>query len=585
MKHLLHLASRIYNTPLLIDRAKLEIILGVLGPRIGWEDGGQDNQNQEAEEQRLRHKPYAVSPEGIGILDIQGTLVNRTSGLDALSGMRSYSSIQEELEDAYTDPAIKAILLRIDSHGGETAGAFDLADFIAKCGKQKKIWAVADDTALSAGYLLASQAERIYISRTGSVGSVGVLAIHVDQSAFDKQEGLKYTTIFAGSHKNDLSPHEPISKSGYAMIKAEVDRLNGIFVSAVAKGRNLTSDEVSSTEAQVYFGENAIPAHFADRVGTFSDALKDLTEAVAPAPVPVSTAPLTGGILGAKQGGTMPAIKRHKTETSDGSWDGPANKTRLRSGEDEAYYHKAYAWQDPDGDPATKEAYRFIHHEVSGDGDPGAANMTACSTGIGVLNGGRGGTTIPDGDKGGVHSHLAGHMEDGGKEAPPLKAEVEEVVEDEPTPTPEPQPDAGTKVPDPVLEPPAPTPVALTSPTPLTPPDPPPPSATTLIESARTTGEAKAYEHFEDVVRLCRAIGQPDSVALDFIRKKTPLAQVCLDLISIRASAADSNPIRSTILPESGTGTSGDPKNSPVVKEAERLRAEMLSSAARMKGR
>jgi HK97 family phage prohead protease len=116
------------------------------------------------------------------------------------------------------------------------------------------------------------------------------------------------------------------------------------------------------------------------------------------------------------------AIASHSTATSSDTWDGPQNKANLKTDQDASYYRQAFAWQDPDGDPSTKAAYRFIHHEVSADGSIGAANTTACSTGIGVLNGGRGGTTIPDADRSGVYNHLKKHLTDAGKEAPELQS-------------------------------------------------------------------------------------------------------------------------------------------------------------------
>jgi HK97 family phage prohead protease len=116
----------------------------------------------------------------------------------------------------------------------------------------------------------------------------------------------------------------------------------------------------------------------------------------------------------------MGAIASHSTATSDKAWDGPAAKANLDNDGGEAYFKKAFAWQDPDADPDTKGAYKFIHHEVSSDGSIGAANLTAGSMGIGVLNGGRGGTTIPADDRKGVYNHLARHLKDGGKEPPEL---------------------------------------------------------------------------------------------------------------------------------------------------------------------
>ena len=120
--------------------------------------------------------------------------------------------------------------------------------------------------------------------------------------------------------------------------------------------------------------------------------------------------------------GVKAALPAHSTPTTDAAWDGPANAARAESGRDEAYYKRVYAWREPDGDPTVKSSYKFVHHQVGADGTPGAANVRGCQTGIGVLNGGRGGTTIPDADRKGVWNHLAKHLRDAEIEPPELKA-------------------------------------------------------------------------------------------------------------------------------------------------------------------
>lgn len=127
---------------------------------------------------------------------------------------------------------------------------------------------------------------------------------------------------------------------------------------------------------------------------------------------------------------TKAALARHKTDTTSDAWDGPANEARLKNDAGSSTFRKAFAWVDPEADADTKAAYRFIHHEINSDGVVGAANTKACSTGIGVLNGGRGGTTIPDADKAGVHRHLAGHMSDAGMEPPELKSDEPDETKD-----------------------------------------------------------------------------------------------------------------------------------------------------------
>lgn len=116
------------------------------------------------------------------------------------------------------------------------------------------------------------------------------------------------------------------------------------------------------------------------------------------------------------------AIPVAHTATDDGAWDGPAAEARIPNDAKAATLRKAYAWVDGSKDPDTKSAYKFIHHEVGADGKIGAANIKACVTAIGVLNGGRGGTTIPASDRKGVWSHVAAHLKDAGKDVPDLKA-------------------------------------------------------------------------------------------------------------------------------------------------------------------
>ena len=116
----------------------------------------------------------------------------------------------------------------------------------------------------------------------------------------------------------------------------------------------------------------------------------------------------------------MGAVRVHHTPTSEQSWDGPQAEAALRDDEKAAYYRKEFGWQDSEADLTNKTAYRFPHHEVNPRGKVGAANLKAASSGIGILNGARGGTTIPDKDRKAVYRHLAAHLEDAGEEPPPL---------------------------------------------------------------------------------------------------------------------------------------------------------------------
>ena len=277
MTKLSHLAARVFNTPLMIDSKKLTAILAALAPRLGVEPP--DVEAALLNEQRNR-KPYAVTDAGVAVIEVAGSLVNRASGMEAQSGLTSYEQLGNEILDAATDPSVTGLLLRCDSYGGEANGAWDVAGLIEEAARLKPVWASVDDWALSAGYLLASAADRIWVTRTGGVGSVGIIAMHLDQTAWDAANGLKYTSVFAGARKNDFTPHEPLSDGARDVLASEVDRLYGMFVDAVARRRSANVEAVRGTEAGILYGEDSVARGFADRVGTFREALAEMTALV-----------------------------------------------------------------------------------------------------------------------------------------------------------------------------------------------------------------------------------------------------------------------------------------------------------------
>lgn len=283
-----HLAARLFGVPLAIHRPKLDVILSVLGARIGLTD------MVVPADYAPTTRPLSPATGKVAVIQIHGTLVRRTTGLEAVSGLASYTSIAAQLDAALASPEVAAILLDVDSPGGESGGVFDLADRIRAGVQVKPVWAVANDMAFSAAYALASAASRVFVARTGGVGSIGVIAMHIDQSVKDAKDGVRYTAVFAGERKNDLNPHEPISDEAHAVLKAEVDRVYDLFVETVARHRGLDADAVRATEAGLFFGPDAVGAGLADAVGGFDDALSQLTQSLSPLPTQVASASQAG---------------------------------------------------------------------------------------------------------------------------------------------------------------------------------------------------------------------------------------------------------------------------------------------------
>ena len=249
-------------------------------------------------------KPYAVV-EGIAVIDIAGPLMKQPSLIDEwFDGATAYGQIQAEVGDAATDDNIRAILLRINSPGGEVSGMFETAADIEAAAELKPVWAVADDTAASAAYLLMASASTIYVPGiTGEVGSIGIIARHFDYSKMLEKAGIDVTTVFAGARKNDFSPYEPLSKSAREILEARIEALYGKFISAVADNRGMKTSAVRGTEAGMFIGQEAVDIGLADKIGAKREALADLKEFLQPAAsAAVTTTP--------RQEGRMPEAQK-----------------------------------------------------------------------------------------------------------------------------------------------------------------------------------------------------------------------------------------------------------------------------------
>ena len=185
----------------------------------------------------------------------------------------SYLTIREQFLAAMDDERVNSVLFLIDSPGGETAGLFDLVDEIYHARGTKPIIAIADEAAFSAAYAIASAADEVYLPATALVGSIGVIAIHVDQSGFDKDFGVKYTPIYAGDRKNDFNRHEPLKTESKEVLQSHVNKLYDMLTAVVARNRHMKQAAVIATQAGIYMGVDAVKAGLADGVLSARDVM------------------------------------------------------------------------------------------------------------------------------------------------------------------------------------------------------------------------------------------------------------------------------------------------------------------------
>jgi capsid assembly protease len=310
MTILLRVAERVINRPLLVHPDKLPLILGVLEGRIPlgdtalWLDAAQTNIDampegaraimrgpapsasrfvgsaidEDPETGKKTALPYRRTADGVAVITITGSLINRGAYVGSSSGETSYEGIQHQVGSAARDPRAKAILYDVETPGGEAVGAFETAAVIRAAAAKKPSMAIVNGMAASAGYALISGVPRIVATPTSLVGSIGVVMLHADYSRFLDKKGVTPSLIFAGAHKIDGNPFEPLSAGVRDDLQREVNQYYDLFVDTVASGRRLMSPaSIRQTEARTFIGRDAVDARLADDVGTFDDVLADLS--------------------------------------------------------------------------------------------------------------------------------------------------------------------------------------------------------------------------------------------------------------------------------------------------------------------
>lgn len=269
MPMLAHLAGRLFNTPLLVERGYAQVVTSVLAPRLNV-------QPIVAADQTLIRKPARepmLAASGIMILPVVGGLMHRGDSLDAMSGAESYTHLNNMIVAALGNEKIRGILLDIDSPGGEAAGCFEFADILMDARKQKPIWGVANATACSAAYLILASCNKAYVTRSGQVGSIGVAWLHVDVSQALKEAGVVTTWVYAGDHKVDGNPYDKLSADVKADFQTSVDKTYSLFVDSVAARRPMKADAIRATEARVYRAEEAVSLKLVDGIKSLEGAL------------------------------------------------------------------------------------------------------------------------------------------------------------------------------------------------------------------------------------------------------------------------------------------------------------------------
>lgn len=216
--------------------------------------------------------------DGVAIVPVNGPIFRYANLFTMFSGGTSVQDLATDFQASLENPAVKALLLNVDSPGGEVAGINEMGAMIRAAAEKKPVVTYVGGMAASGAYWLASQSQAIVADSTAMIGSIGVVATFRDRKAADEKAGIaNYEIVSSQSPKKRMDPG---TEAGRAYIQALIDDLAAEFVAAVASGRGISVEKVLSDFGQggVMTAKRAIDAGMADRLGSFESVLAELAQ-------------------------------------------------------------------------------------------------------------------------------------------------------------------------------------------------------------------------------------------------------------------------------------------------------------------
>jgi signal peptide peptidase SppA len=223
--------------------------------------------------------------DGIAVLPVVGPLFRYANLFTQVSGASSYELLAKDFTQAVENPDVKAIVLNIDSPGGEVNGCAEFADMIHEARGVKPIIAYASGDAASGAYWIAAAADEIVVSKTSALGSIGVVGVYRGNKGEDAVEVV--------SSQSPYKRLDPDTDDGRARLQKRIDAMADVFVDAVAKYRGVASSHVQNHygSGDVFIGDAAVKQGLADRIGSFEKLLSEISGNPVSEPSPHSINP------------------------------------------------------------------------------------------------------------------------------------------------------------------------------------------------------------------------------------------------------------------------------------------------------
>jgi protease-4 len=214
------------------------------------------------------------SKDKIVQIDMEGIIASGSAGGLFSSGGMGVEGVKRALEQAVADSDVRAIVLKVNSPGGEVTASDTLYNAVKEAKKKKPVVVYMDSMAASGGYYLACGASKIVANETTLTGSIGVIIQTLNYSQTFDKVGLQTMTFASGAFKDSLSGSRPMRDDEKAYIQSLVTQMYNKFLGIVSEARGIDVETLKNgiADGRVLTGKEAFEKKLVDKVGYVEDA-------------------------------------------------------------------------------------------------------------------------------------------------------------------------------------------------------------------------------------------------------------------------------------------------------------------------
>lgn len=274
----LKIQDKIYNTPAPdLRRMVMEAQQHALRSAVFSEDG----ESREDEDEFGEHSHMVTRINDVAVVNVSGNLVSKDSWVNSFFGLVSYNEIRNAVFSALDHADVNSILINSDTPGGSASGISELSDFLSKVNSQgKPIYSYTATEMLSGGYWLSSVGRRIFAGKVASIGSIGVISVHLSMLDAMRKAGVEPTVIRKGEFKALGNPYEKLGEKARVSIESQMGKIYDIFLDVVSEARGMSIPSLieSAAEGRVFIGEDAVTVGLVDNIASFDDTVLEVSD-------------------------------------------------------------------------------------------------------------------------------------------------------------------------------------------------------------------------------------------------------------------------------------------------------------------